>query len=239
MEQNKKIAVIGGAGKSGKYIVKQLLNQGYYLKLLLRNPNNFKIASPLIEIVAGDVRDYQSVLALVAGCQAIISTLGQPKGEPTIFSQATKNVLRSMNEYNIQRYILITGLSVDAPEDNKSSKVKFATEWMKTNYPEVVLMSTLYKQHKSNVNNYNHLQLLVYANAENFLSTHGGTSVLASYFGGTNIVLSKEGPQVYFKCFEKIYPKLSGAQVFHAKTDEEFKRLVDQVYFPKNNTVAV
>jgi hypothetical protein len=111
-------------------------------------------------------------------------------------------------------------------------------EWMKTNFPEVLLMSNLYKQHKANVNNYNHLQLLVYANAENFLSTHGGTSVLASYFGGRNIVLSKEGPQVYFKCFEKIYPKLSGAEVFHAKTDEEFKQLVDQVYFPETNKVA-
>lgn len=136
MEQIKKIAVIGGTGKSGKYLVEQLLKKGYHFKLLLRNPDNLKITSPLIEVVAGDVRDYKSVLALVDGCQAVISTLGQPKGEPTIFSQATKNVLRSMSECNIQRYILITGLSVDTPDDNKSSKAKFATEWMKTNYSE-------------------------------------------------------------------------------------------------------
>jgi len=31
---------------------------------------------------------------------------------------------------------LITGLSVDTPDDNKSWKAKFATEWMKTNYSE-------------------------------------------------------------------------------------------------------
>lgn len=136
MEQIKKIAVIGGTGKSGKYLVEQLLKKGYHFKLLFRNPDNLKITSPLIEVVAGDVRDYKSVLALVDGCQAVISTLGQPKGEPTIFSQATKNVLRSMSECNIQRYILITGLSVDTPDDNKSSKAKFATEWMKTNYSE-------------------------------------------------------------------------------------------------------
>lgn len=136
MEQIRKIAIIGGTGKSGKYLVEQLLKKGYHFKLLLRNPDNFKITSPLIEVVAGDVRDYKSVLALVDGCQAVISTLGQPKGEQTIFSQATKNVLRSMRECNIQRYILITGLSVDTPDDNKSSKAKFATEWMKTNYSE-------------------------------------------------------------------------------------------------------
>lgn len=136
MEQIKKIAVIGGTGKSGKYLVEQLLKKGYHFNLLLRNPDNLKITSPLIEVVAGDVRDYKSVLTLVDGCQAVISTLGQPKGEPTIFSQATKNVLRSMSECNIQRYILITGLSVDTPDDNKSSKAKFATEWMRTNYSE-------------------------------------------------------------------------------------------------------
>ena len=73
---------------------------------------------------------------------------------------------------------------------------------------------------------------MVYANAENFISTHGGTSVLASYFGGKNIILSKEGPQVEFTCFEKIYPKLSGAEIFHAKTDDELKQLIQTVYFP-------
>ncbi len=105
MEQIKKIAIIGGTGKSGKYLVEQLLKQRYHFKLLLRNPDNFKITNPLIEVVAGDVRDYNSVLALVDGCQAVISMLGQPKGEPTIFSQATKNILQAMSDCNIQRYI--------------------------------------------------------------------------------------------------------------------------------------
>ena len=136
MEQIKKIAVIGGTGKSGKYLVRQLLKKEYHFKLLLRDPDTFKVSSPFIEIIPGNVRDYKSVLALTEGCQAVISMLGQPKGEPTIFSEATKNVLRAMDENNIQRYILITGLSVDTPQDNKNPKVKFATEWMKTNYPE-------------------------------------------------------------------------------------------------------
>jgi putative NADH-flavin reductase len=136
MEQIKKIAIIGGTGKSGKYLVEQLLKKEYHCKLLLRNPEKLKIANPFIEVISGDVRDYKSVLALTDGCQAVISMLGQPKNEPTIFSQATKNVLRAMDERNIGRYILITGLSVDTPMDNKNRQVKFATEWMKTNYAE-------------------------------------------------------------------------------------------------------
>jgi putative NADH-flavin reductase len=131
-----KVAVIGGTGKSGKYFVKQLISQGFHFKILLRNPENFPINSPLVEVVKGNARDYNSVRSLISGCQAVVSTLGQPKGETSIFSQATRNVIRSMNELGVQRYVLTTGLSVDSPFDNKGPKAQFATEWMKKNYPE-------------------------------------------------------------------------------------------------------
>src|SRR5450432_2806371 len=98
MEQIIKVAVIGGTGKSGKYLVKQLISQGFHFKILLRNPEDFQIKSPLAGIIKGDARDYNSVRSLVDDCQAVISMLGQPKGESSIFSQATKNVIQSMNE---------------------------------------------------------------------------------------------------------------------------------------------
>ncbi len=134
-----KLAILGGAGKSGKYLVKELLGQGYYFKLLLRNPENFQLKSPLIEILKGDARDYESVRALVNGCDAVISTLGQPRGEASIFSQATSNVIKAMAKYEIKRYIVTTGLNVDTPFDKKEPKTKMATEWMKSNYPKTTL----------------------------------------------------------------------------------------------------
>jgi putative NADH-flavin reductase len=136
MEQTIKIAVMGGSGKAGKYLVRQLIHQGFPLKVLHRNPKNFPINSPLIEVVKGDARDAAAIHSLVAGCQAVISTLGQPKGEPPIFSEATRNVISAMDKYNVHCYILITGLNVDTPTDRKSPQTKMATDWMKTNYPE-------------------------------------------------------------------------------------------------------
>jgi hypothetical protein len=44
-----------------------------------------------------------------------------------------------MNSNGIKRYIVITGLNVDTPFDNKNEKVKMATEWMYQNYPETTL----------------------------------------------------------------------------------------------------
>ena len=81
MKSFQKIAILGGTGKSGKYLVERLLDYGFQLKLLLRNPENFTIKNPLIELVSGDARDYESVKLLLKDCQAVISTLGQPKGE--------------------------------------------------------------------------------------------------------------------------------------------------------------
>ncbi|MPR33496.1 NAD(P)-dependent oxidoreductase [Salmonirosea aquatica] len=135
MEQKIKIAVLGGTGKAGTYLVQELLRQGFPLRLLLRSPENFQINTPLIELVAGDARNYEDVRALTKDCQAVISALGQPVGEVSIFSQATRNVLQAMQEQQICRYILLTGLNVDTPLDQKNPSVQAATEWMKTNYP--------------------------------------------------------------------------------------------------------
>lgn len=100
-------------------------------------------------------------------------------------------------------------------------------EWLEKEHPDVILMEDLYNGNKANANNFNHLQLMVYANANHFISTHGGTATLASYFGGINLILSKKGPEHHFNCYQKLYPKLSGATIYHAKTDDELFKHID------------
>jgi len=136
MNQDYKVAVIGATGKSGKFVLAQLLELGIACKVLLRKPEHLSVKSNTVEVLQGDARNYQSILELIRGCQAVVSTLGQPAGEPSIFSQATDNVIEAMNTCGLKRYILTTGLNVDCLLDNKSDSVRMATEWMRTNYPE-------------------------------------------------------------------------------------------------------
>ncbi|HEV7378892.1 MAG TPA: hypothetical protein VGN64_03810 [Dyadobacter sp.] len=100
-------------------------------------------------------------------------------------------------------------------------------DWLEKEYPDVILMENLFTENKAGARNFNHLQMMVYANADKFISIHGGTATLASYFGGTNLILSKKGPEHHFKCFEKLYPQFSGATILHAKSDEEVKTYVE------------
>ncbi|WP_242689192.1 hypothetical protein [Pedobacter sp. SYSU D00535] len=109
-------------------------------------------------------------------------------------------------------------------------------EWLQETHPEVILMEDLYLENKGNAKNYNHFQLMVYANCQHFLSTHGGSSALASCFGGVNIILSKKGPEATFECFTKLYPKLSNVRNFHAKTDDEVKEYLNK-YFIKSQSI--
>ena len=51
MEQKIKIAVLGGGGRTGKYLVTQLLNQGYNIKFLLRSPKISKLKVRLSKLL--------------------------------------------------------------------------------------------------------------------------------------------------------------------------------------------
>ncbi|OOG75345.1 NAD(P)-dependent oxidoreductase [Algoriphagus sp. A40] len=144
MKSTDKIAIIGGTGKSGKYLVKSLINKGMQFKLLIRNPENISFEYSGMEVITGDVTDQKAVAQLLEGTSAVISTLGMgiPASSPDLFAKATELILQTMSEYQIRRYVVVTGLNVDAVGDSKSEKTRMSTEWMKTNFP----VSTTSKQ---------------------------------------------------------------------------------------------
>jgi putative NADH-flavin reductase len=136
MTHHKTVALIGGTGKAGKYLLKQLLFQNFNVKLLHRKPETLTFDDPLIQVTKGDARDYDAIHALLAGCTAVLSCLSQPVGEPPIFSEATSHILKAMNAQGIRRYITTAGLNVDTPADNKSPQTKAGTKWMYDNFPK-------------------------------------------------------------------------------------------------------
>lgn len=112
-------------------------------------------------------------------------------------------------------------LSTQIVSDNSEIMDLNEYDWLRENHPNVLLMNDLYFQHKASVNSFNHLQLRVYANCDRFISVHGGTGTLASYFGGINILLSKSGIEHHFNEFNTIFPALSGAKIIHVVHENE------------------
>jgi putative NADH-flavin reductase len=133
-----KVALIGATGKVGKPLLNQLLNQGYQVKSLIRKPQSYPISHPSLEIVAGDIKDLETAIELVKGCDAVISVIGQLKDEPLISSLAASNLIQAMNREQISRYIFLTGLTLDMPGDQKSAANQQGSTWMKQTFPIVV-----------------------------------------------------------------------------------------------------
>ena len=133
----KKVAIIGGSGKAGRFLVKQIFEAGFQMRLLIRDPDKFKLSDERIEVLKGDARNFQSIKSLLQGCDAVLSTLREPKGEAPIRSLATAHVLTVMKELGIRRYVLICGAAVNAPGDRKDFYTKLLTKLMQWILPAI------------------------------------------------------------------------------------------------------
>lgn len=92
------------------------------------------------------------------------------------------------------------------------------------NHPEVFNMKELYQSKK--IKSFNEFQIRVYAGCSSFISVQGGNSVLASYFGGTNIIYAVKGLELEMNEYNTIYPRLSGTKIWHSDT---YEKLIDYV----------
>ncbi|OQR56594.1 SDR family oxidoreductase [Bacillus sp. CDB3] len=144
METTNKIAILGANGKAGKFIVNHALEKGYQVRILTRNPKNMKISSENIENIIGNARDFSAIKELLQGCKAVINAVGQPKNEPYIFSTVTKHILKVMKEYEIKRYILISGGSLNVKGDQKGMVSKIGANLFQLFIPK--MMRDKYKE---------------------------------------------------------------------------------------------
>ncbi|OTX85747.1 SDR family oxidoreductase [Bacillus tropicus] len=147
MESTNKIAILGANGKAGRFLVNEALEKGYEVKILTRNSNNMTITNENIETIIGDARDFSSIRELLKGCQAVVNAVGQPKNESYIFSTVTKHVLEAMKEFEIKRYILISGGSLNVTGDQKGMVNKIGATLFNLFLPK--MMQDKYKELQS------------------------------------------------------------------------------------------
>jgi len=114
-----KIAVLGGTGKSGKFIVEELIRSGIQVKMLVRSAETTPLMHPLVEVVTGSARNHSNIQRLLIGCNGVISALGPTMGETDTCSVAVRHVTMVMKQLNIKRYIEIAGLGLTVPGDKK------------------------------------------------------------------------------------------------------------------------
>jgi hypothetical protein len=94
------------------------------------------------------------------------------------------------------------------------------------NHPKVISINDLINKYPDL--SYNEIQVRVFANCEKYISSNGGQLILSAYFGGENIIFSKEcrelNPEV--NSFYRWYYKLGGGVFQHVNN---YNDLIDLV----------
>lgn len=138
-EESVKVAILGGSGKVGRFLIQRVSDAGYPMRVLMRNPDKIKPIDGRMEIVQGNARDIASIRSLLQGCDTVLNALGQrkDKDEAPIFSTATGHVLAVMKELGIRRYILVRAFSIDAPRDHKDLRTRLISRLVRWVIPEI------------------------------------------------------------------------------------------------------
>ncbi len=125
-----KILVTGGCGFIGSHLVEALVNNGYQVRIL-DNMSTGKLdniapfSSPDIEVLVGDVADFKTVDAAVAGCTYVFheaaiasvpKSVDDPIGTGKINYGGTLNVLEAARQQGVRRVVFAGSAAVYGDE---------------------------------------------------------------------------------------------------------------------------
>lgn len=110
-----KLLIIGATGGTGRELVKQALELGHKITILVRNSEKVLTSHPSLQVINGNVLNIKEVEQAVSGQDAVISSLGHKRFfiKTNILSEGTKNIIASMEKQNVKRFICITTLGIN------------------------------------------------------------------------------------------------------------------------------
>jgi len=109
-----RVLVLGATGRTGRELVRQALEQGHQVTVLVRKPKKMKMEHPNLRVVEGNVLNYASVESAMRGQSAVLCALGTKRFfyPNRVLSNGTANILRAMKDCGVPRLICESSLGV-------------------------------------------------------------------------------------------------------------------------------
>jgi hypothetical protein len=125
MNKYKTIALFGGTGNTGKYFQKMALDEGYKLRLMVRNKALSFENHPNLEIIQGDFSNLNAIKETVTGCDLVVCMGSSLKSkESRLMSDFSTLLLTAMNEAGVKKLIYQAGALNYLPNRNKIWSVR-------------------------------------------------------------------------------------------------------------------
>ncbi len=112
-----KVLVTGATGYVGSQVVRQLVEEGYYVRALVRELSRSEALEQLgVEVMYGDVRDLDRVCQAAAGMDIVVHLAAGLRGSSGFILEScidgTKNVTEAARRGGLKRVIYMSSLSV-------------------------------------------------------------------------------------------------------------------------------
>ncbi len=117
-----KMAIFGGSGRTGQWILKEGLERGHDLVALMRSPGKVTGTSPRLHIIEGSTTRIDDVRKAVKGVDAVLSALNinrssdLPWAKVTspkdLISSSIKNAIDAMHEEHVKRIVVVSAYGV-------------------------------------------------------------------------------------------------------------------------------
>lgn len=108
----KKIALIGASGFVGSAILKELLNRGFQVLVLVRNPDKISIKNPDLTVRQVDVSDENALAADLKGYDDVISAYNPGWKNPNIAQETLANypkIVAAAKKAGVKRLLIVGG----------------------------------------------------------------------------------------------------------------------------------
>jgi uncharacterized protein YbjT (DUF2867 family) len=105
-----KIVIFGANGQTGRLLARRVLDADHTAVAVTRRPDDFPFAHPRLTVAGADVRDASSLVDVVDGADAVLSTLGVPFGRKPIdtYSVGVRNVITAMQNTSVRRLVVVS-----------------------------------------------------------------------------------------------------------------------------------
>lgn len=111
--------------------------------------------------------------------------------------------------------------------NDNSDQLDFKDYDIVKSHKDVIDANDLFEEYDMS---FNLFQMLLYSRSNKFISVQGGTSVLSSIFGGTNIIYAKNGSELDCGAFDNWYSEFSSCKILHTNEYSQLISLVSQEY---------
>jgi len=106
------VMVLGAAGRTGRLIVAEALHAGHQVTAAVRNPASLP-AAPRLRVERADVRDADSLRAVIKGQDAVVCAIG-PSGRKAnnLYSDCARATVSAMQANGVERLLAMTSVGV-------------------------------------------------------------------------------------------------------------------------------